>query len=62
MPGVLHRFMILLSIVAFVSEMTTQAIPSAAALDLAIGNKLVKAEPECPRVAMQHPGQQAARG
>jgi hypothetical protein len=55
MWGVLRRFIVLLSVLAFVSGMTTQAIPSAEALGLTKANAVAKAEPECPRMAMDHP-------
>src|SRR5438128_3878055 len=61
MWAVLRRFIVLLSVLAFVSGMTTQAIPSAEALGLTKATKATKAnaaektEPECPRMAMEHP-------
>src|SRR5713101_1500576 len=55
MWGVLRRFIVLLSVLAFVSGMTVQAIPSAKALGLTKANVGEKAEPECPRMAMEHP-------
>jgi hypothetical protein len=55
MWGVFRRFIVLLSVLAFVSGMTTQAIPSAEALGLTKASAVAKAEPECPRMAMQHP-------
>jgi len=55
MWGALRRFIVLLSILAFVSGMTTQAIPSAEALGLTNANGVTKAQPECPRMAMEHP-------
>jgi hypothetical protein len=55
MWGVLRRFIVLLSVLAFFSGMTTQAIPSAEALGLTKANGVAKAEPECPRMAMEHP-------
>ncbi len=54
MWGVLRRFIVLLSVLAFVSGMTTQAIPSAEALALTKANGVAKAEPECPRMAMEY--------
>src|SRR5260370_42625674 len=54
MWGVLRRFIVLLSVLACVSGMTTQAIPSAEALGLTKANGVAKAEPECPRMAMEH--------
>ena len=55
MWGVLRRFIVLLSVLAFISGMTIQAIPSAEALGLTKANAVAKAEPECPRMAMEHP-------
>ncbi len=55
MWGALRRFIVLLSVLAFVSGMTTQAIPSAEALGLTKANGAAKAGPECPRMAMEHP-------
>jgi hypothetical protein len=55
MWGILRRFVVLLSVLAFVSGMTTQAIPSAAALGLTNANAVVEAAPECPRMKMEHP-------
>ena|SRR5260221_13129571 len=55
MWGALRRFIVLLSVLAFVSGMTTQAIPSAEALGLTKPSAVAKAEPECPRMAMDHP-------
>jgi len=55
MWGVLRRFIVLLSVLAFVSGMTTQAIPSVEALGLTKADAVAKAEPECPRMAMEHP-------
>ena len=54
MWGVLRRFIVLLSVLAFVSGMTTQAIPSAEALALTKANGVAKAVPECPRMAMEY--------
>src|SRR6266436_10054575 len=55
MWGALRCFIVLLSVLAFVSGMTTQAIPSAEALGLTKPSAVAKAEPECPRMAMDHP-------
>lgn len=54
MWGLLRRFIVLMSVLAFVSGMTVQAIPSAEALGLTKANAVAKAEPECPRMAMGH--------
>src|SRR5260370_12116825 len=55
MWGVLRRFIVLLSVLEFVRGMTTQAIPWAEGLGLAKANGVAKAEPECPRMAMEQP-------
>jgi hypothetical protein len=55
MWGVLRRFIVLLSVLAFVSGMTTQAIPSPEVWGLTKANAVAKAEPECPRMVMDHP-------
>ena len=55
MWGVFRRFIVLLSVLAFASGMTVQAIPSAGVLGLAKIAANEKAEPECPRMAMGHP-------
>ena len=57
MLGVFRRFIVLLSVLAFISGMTTQAIPSAEALGLTRASAVAKADPECPRMAMQHADQ-----
>src|SRR5216683_7637658 len=55
MWGVVRRLIALLSVLAFVSGMTTQAMPSAEAFGLTKANSATaKAEPECPRMAMDH--------
>jgi hypothetical protein len=54
MWGVLRRVIVLLSVLAFVSGMTTQAMPSAEAMGFTKANAVAKAEPECPRMAMDH--------
>jgi hypothetical protein len=55
MLAVLRRLIVVLSVLAFAAGMTIQAIPSARALGLsgAAGNP--KADPECPRMAMEQP-------
>lgn len=50
MSVVLRRLVVVLSVLAFVSGMTIQAIPSAQALSLSNA----KTNPECPRMAMEH--------
>ena|SRR6266436_2246387 len=57
MPDILHRMIVVLSVLAFVSGMTIQAIPSAAALGLTTAQVSAKADPECPRMAMEHHGE-----
>jgi hypothetical protein len=61
MWGVLRRFIVLLSVLAFVSGMTVQAIPSAEALGLTKAIAVANAEPECPRMAMEHPDRGAPK-
>lgn len=55
MWGILRRVIVLLSVLAFLSGMTVQVIPSAEALGFTKADGIVKAGPECPRMAMQHP-------
>jgi hypothetical protein len=50
----LRRLTVLLSVLAFVSGMTVQAIPSAQALGLSMAERAVKSDPECPRMAMDY--------
>src|SRR5215471_11144747 len=54
MSGILRHLVVALSLLAFVSGMTVQAIPSAQALGLSMAERVVKADPECPRMAMEH--------
>jgi len=54
MSGILRHLVVALSLLAFVSGMTEQAIPSAQALGLSMAERVVKADPECPRMAMEH--------
>jgi hypothetical protein len=54
--AVLRRLTVLLSVLAFFSGMTIQAVPSAAALGLSKSEVGPKADPECPRMAMEHHG------
>ena len=56
MSGILRRLVVALSLVAFVSGMTVQATPSAQALGLSMAERGAKADPECPRMVMDHPG------
>ena len=51
---VLRRLVVVLSVLAFVTGMTIQAIPSAEALGLSTAEGSAKADPECPRMAMEH--------
>jgi hypothetical protein len=55
MWGVSRRLIVVVSVLAFVSGMTTQALPSAQALGLTGVSAVAKADPECPRMAMEHP-------
>ena len=57
MQGILRRLLVLLSVLAFVSGMTIQAIPSVAALGLTTAQVSAKADPECSRMAMEHHGE-----
>jgi len=50
----LHRIIVALSVLAFVGGMTLQAMPSAEALGLSAEQGSAKADPECPRMAMEH--------
>jgi hypothetical protein len=54
MPIILRRLVVALSVLAFVSGMTVQAVPSAGALGMSTTAGDTKADPECPRMAMQH--------
>jgi hypothetical protein len=53
MPVPLRRLIVVLSVLAFVSGMSIQAIPSAEALGLSAVAAGAKADPECPRMAME---------
>jgi hypothetical protein len=53
MLGYLRRLMVALSILAFLSGMTVQVIPSAEALGLNVVGTVEKADLECPRMAME---------
>ncbi len=54
MPVPLRRLIVVLSVLAFVSGMSIQAIPSAEALGLSAVAGGAKADPECPRMAIEH--------
>ena len=57
MSGILlRRLVVALSLLAFVSGMTVQAMPSAQALGLGMAERGAKPYPECPRMAMHHSG------
>jgi hypothetical protein len=56
MSGFLRRLVVALSLLAFVSGMTVQATPSAQALGLSMAERGAKPDPDCPRMAMDHPG------
>jgi hypothetical protein len=56
MSGMFRSLVVALSLLAFVSGMTVQTIPSAQALGLSIAERAAKADPECPRMAMEHHG------
>jgi hypothetical protein len=55
-PIIFRRLVVALSVLAFVSGMTVQAVPSAVALGLSSMAGDAKADPECPRMAMEHHG------
>lgn len=50
----LRRILVALSVFAFVGGMTLQAMPSAEALGLSAMQGSAKADPDCPRMAMEH--------
>ena len=54
--GILRHLVVALSLLAFVSGMTVQATPSAQALGLSMAERGAKADPECPRMVMDHSG------
>jgi hypothetical protein len=56
MSGILRRLVVALSVLAFVSGMTVQAIPSAEALGLSTSGGIAKADPDCPRMAKEYHG------
>src|SRR5882672_381790 len=57
LPVLRRRLIVVLSALAFVSGMSIQAIPSAEALGLSTAEGDAKADPECPRMAMEHHSQ-----
>ena len=54
MSGILCRLVVALSLLAFASGMTLQVTPSAQALGLSMAERGARADPECPRMAMEH--------
>lgn len=54
MSGILRGLVVTLSLLAFVSGMTLQAMPSAQALGLNAAQAAT--DPECPRMAVDHHG------
>jgi hypothetical protein len=50
----LRRLVVVLSVLAFVSGMTIQAIPSAQAVGVSATKEGAPADPKCPRMAMEH--------
>ena len=54
MRAALNRLIVALTIFAFIGGMSIQAIPSAEALGLGTAEGSAKADPECPRMAMEH--------
>jgi hypothetical protein len=57
MRAALNRLIVALTIFAFIGGMSIQAIPSAEALGLSAAEGSAKADPECPRMAMEHHSQ-----
>ena len=53
-PIILRRLVVALSVLAFISGMTVQAVPSARALGMRSMAGGAKDDPECPRMAMGH--------
>jgi hypothetical protein len=53
---ILRRLVVALSVLAFVSGMTVQAVPSAAALGMSSIAGDAKADPQCPRMATERHG------
>ena len=56
MSSIFRRLMVALSLLAFVSGMTVQVLPSAQALGLNMAERGANGDPECPRMAMDQPG------
>jgi hypothetical protein len=56
MSGILRCLVVALALLAFASGMTVEAIPSAQAHGLSVTERGAKANPECPRMAMDHSG------
>jgi hypothetical protein len=56
MSGILRRLVLALSLLAFVNGMTVQALPSAQLLGLSMAEGGAERDPDCPRMAMDHPG------
>jgi hypothetical protein len=54
MSGIFRRLVVALSLLAFMSGMTVQIIPSAQALGLSMAERAAKADREGPRMAMEH--------
>ena len=54
MSGIFRRLVVVLSLLAFMSGMTVQIIPSAQALGLSMAERAAKADHDCPRMAMEH--------
>ena len=57
MPIMLRRLVVALSVLAFVSGMTVQAVPSAGALGISTAAADAKEDPEYPRMAIGHHNQ-----
>ena len=54
MSGIFRRLIVALSLLAFMSGMTVQIMPSAQALGLSMVERSANADRECPRMAMEH--------
>jgi hypothetical protein len=54
--SLLHRLVVVLAVLAFVSGVTIQAMPSAEALGLSAADASAKVDPTCLRMAMAHHG------
>jgi len=57
MRAALNRLIVALTVFAFIGGMSIQAIPSAEALGLSMAEGSAKADPDCPRMAMEHHSQ-----